>query len=405
MEYPNSLKFANQIAAATCLLVVTLSFGFPKYAGAQVPGARTSEPSSEFLVRLPAHTVPQVLDGRAMRVSHYNPDQMLRLVLAIWPPHMPEEEQLIRDLQTKGSPNFHQFLSAEEWDARFAPSVEDEQKVVDWAQSQGLTVTNRYSHRLIVDLEGTAGTIEKAFGVTINNYQLGDELDFANDRDPSLPQSLSGIVYSVQGLNNIQREHGSKPGSERIKGPDYSPGPVVDFHGEDHKDADPSKATYQLDANSEPVPNLSNGKMDPSDLYSSQTYNWHGLQRLSHCCNVHNDSTGSPAVSSIAIVGFGDFLASDIAGFASAYGLAYNWTSYTIAGPPGCNKGQTPPCATGETTQDIEWSIATANSFGSYNTTSHVYIYLGGNGANSTARTAPTPRCTAIFSTTTRPAY
>jgi hypothetical protein len=331
-------------------------------------------------VVLPNHVPLKVQNGSATPIGHYDPNQMLRLVLAVQPPHGAEEEQFIQELITKGSPNFHKFLSADEWRARFAPSAADEQKVVDWAQSQGLTVTKRYSHRLIVDVEAPAGVIEKAFGVTINSYQLGNQVRFSNDRDPGLPSSLSGIVYNVQGLDNIQVDHGSSPGSEKLTAPDYAPGPVVGAASTDRKDGDATKLPARA-ANGGTVSNLTGGFMDPTDLYSSQTYNYNGLQRFSHCCNVHNDSTGSPAVSSIAIAGFGNFLGSDISGFHDTYPyLAYNWTAYDIDGTPGCNtSSETPPCATGETTEDIEWSIATSNSFGSANDTSHVYIYLGGN--------------------------
>jgi len=340
-----------------------------------------SSVSSEGLVTLASHTPSQVLDGTAMLVSHYRPEQKLRLVLAVRPPHMAEEEQFLAELQTKGSPNFHKFLTPEEWNARFGPSEEDEQKVVDWAKSQGLTVTNRYNHRLIVDLEAPVGVIEKAFGVTINNYQVGDEVDFANDRDPVLPSSLAGIVYSVQGLNNIQRDHGSRPGSELVKGPDYAPGPVAALGGGDHKDGDPTKLPSRLKADSAPDSNVTNNRLDPSDLYDSQIYNFNGLQALGHCCNPNHLASGSPNVSSIAIAGFGQFLGTDITGFQAANPyLAYNYNYYYIDGTPFC--GST--CATGETTEDVEYAIATSNSFGSYLDTATVYAYLGGNFNNGT---------------------
>ena len=124
--------------------------------------------SPEKTIGLPEHTPPQVLDGTAIRIGHYNPSQMLRLAIAVTPPHMAEEEQFIHDVTTPNSPIFHQYLSADEWNARFAPSAEDEQRIVDWAKSQGLTVTARFPNRLDVDLEAPAGVIEKAFGVTIN---------------------------------------------------------------------------------------------------------------------------------------------------------------------------------------------------------------------------------------------
>jgi len=34
------------------------------------------------------HTPHKVLDGTAIRVSHYNPEQKLRLALTVQPPHM-----------------------------------------------------------------------------------------------------------------------------------------------------------------------------------------------------------------------------------------------------------------------------------------------------------------------------
>ena len=391
MQKCHFLRLANIVAILPCLLAVTFFLAGSSQAQGQTSsaaGANQGSASTEGLVRLEGHTALQVLNGTAVRVGHYSPEQKLRLVLAIRPPHMAEEEEFNRGLVAKGSPEFHKFLTSEEWDARFAPSAEDEQKVVDWAQTQGLTVTNRYSHRLIVDIEAPAGVIEKAFGVTIDSYQYRDEVDFANDRDPLLPASLSGIVYSVQGLNNIQREHGSRPGSEKLRGPDYIPGPLVALAGADHGDGEPGKAMNLVKAIGGATPELTNKFIDPSDLYSSQTYNYGGLQNFSHCCNVHNDSTGSPAVSSIAIAGFGDFLGSDISGFAKTYGLSYNWTSYTIAGPLGCsNSSTTPPCATGETTEDVEYSIATSNNPSSSNDTSHVYIYLAGNFNNTTFTT------------------
>jgi Pro-kumamolisin, activation domain/Bacterial Ig-like domain (group 3) len=361
-----------------CLLILLLSLLATGPAWAQDNQASVS---SEGSVTLARHTPFLVQSGSALPVSHYNSDQKLRVVLAVRPPHLAAEEEFLKQLMTKGSPNFHKFLTPEQWNARFAPSEADEQKVVDWAKSQGLTVTNRYNHRLIVDVEAPVSVLEKAFGVTINNYQVGDEVDFSNDRDPILPASLSGIVYSVQGLNNIERDHGSRPGSESIQVPDYLPGPVAALGGGDHKDGDSTKLPARPKAQSTLHSNVTNSHLDPSDLYDSQIYDFNGLQALGHCCNPFHLATGSPNVSSIAIAGFGQFLGSDITGFQTANPyLAYHYYYYYIDGTPFCSG----TCATGETTEDVEYAIATSNSFGSYLDTATVYVYLGGNFNNST---------------------
>lgn len=340
--------------------------------------------SVESSAVLAEHTAPQVLDGTAIRVGHYNPAQKLRLALAVRPPHMAEEEQFLKELQMPGSPSFHKFLTAEEWNARFAPTAEDEQKVVDWAQSQGLTVTSRYPNRLLVDVEAPAAAIEKAFSVTINSYKVGEEVDFANDRDPALPAHLTGIVQAVLGLNNIQRLHPASSKFPDVKGGDYSPGPALQEGPAIQFDAEDPAHPDAVFPSSNPSPELTGGRIDPSDIYSSQTYDYGGLQNLGHCCNPAHLATGSPKEASIGIAAFGTVQASDIVGFHNLYpSLAGNVSIVTIDGTPSCPKGQTAPCPSDETTMDTEWSMATANSFGAATDTAHIYVYIGGDGGLS----------------------
>jgi hypothetical protein len=381
------------LASAVLAIVAIAAYGQAANSGE----GEQSDASSDASVTLIGHTPPQVLDGTAMRVSHYDPEKKLRLVLAIQVPHMAEEEQFLAELQDRQSPLFHQFLSAEEWNARFAPSAEDEQKVVDWAESQGLTVTNRFANRLLVDLEAPVGVIEKVFNVTINNYQVDDEVDFSNDRDPAIPAHLSGIVSAVLGLNSIQRMRRVGSGS-KLKGPDYVPGPVYSVGESSQGDGDPTKAPWNQSAEmtSDPSDAMATGPtnhfLNPSEIFSSQAYNYTALYALGHCCNPHHDAGGSPPDSSIALVTGGSFLGEDANTFFKQYGLAWNYTVYSVDGtnPPGkkCTQGSSGcslPGLDDEAPLDVEYSTAMANSFGSANDTAHVYVYEFLNGLLSTS--------------------
>src|ERR1700719_3906507 len=125
------------------LFLLTLIACFSQSVAAQSAAAASGSPYA-------LQTPRQVFDGSANLIEHYNPNQKLRLTLALQPPHVAEEEQFLRELQTKGSPDYHRFLTPAEWTARFDPSQQDEQAVVDWAQSQGLTVTHRFPNRRLV---------------------------------------------------------------------------------------------------------------------------------------------------------------------------------------------------------------------------------------------------------------
>ena len=387
-------RHISSLATALCCLVAFIAFlaGSRQVSG-QAPAAQGNQISmpSVSAERLARHTPRQVLDGTAIRVSHYNPEQKLRLALAVQRPHEAEEEQFLTDLQTKGSPNFHRFLTAEEWSARFGPSVEDEQKIVYWAQSQGLTVTNRFTNRLLVDVEAPAGVIEKAFGVTINNYQVGDEVDFSNDNDPLIPAHLSGIVHAVLGLNSIVRAHRAGSSAKAKKGPDYVPGPVHVLGKNSQGEGDPSRRpqsqfSAMAQASSSAKPNMvdtsySGWLMEPSDIQSSQAYNYAALMALGHCCNPHNDSTGAPHDSSIGIASLGGYSDSDVTTFFKHYGMAWNYTPIAIDGAnpapggPECSTDCTLNADSGEGDLDLEYSTAMANSYGSATDTAQVYVY------------------------------
>src|SRR6478672_6708714 len=56
-------------------------------------------------------TPSTVTQGSAKFVSHYKPTEKLRFTIALKPQNSAEQEQLIEDLYTKDSPNFHKFLT------------------------------------------------------------------------------------------------------------------------------------------------------------------------------------------------------------------------------------------------------------------------------------------------------
>src|SRR4029077_15300512 len=169
----------------------------------------------------------------------------------------------------------------------------------------------RFPNRLIVDVEGTSATIEKAFGVQINSYQVGANAEFSNDREPVIPGNLAGILGSIGCLNSIQRVHAPHEGNVREKSADYSAGQVSTVGGAQH--ADGNKAAYDAalkaaakKAKSSRIdkdlpPPVTNGFIDPTDIYSSYGYDYAALQNQGHCCNPFHVATGSPNTTSIAI--------------------------------------------------------------------------------------------------------
>ena len=366
----DSRKFATRIMIVSCLLLVALVVLTSAMTWAQEPQVFSSNKLTAF-----TNTPRQVREASAPLVEAYSPASKLRLAISIKAPKMDEEEAFLKQLKDKSSPNFHKYLTPKQWNTRFAPSVQDEQAVVDWVSSHGLTVTARYPNRLMVDAEGTVDAIQRALNININRYEVNGTIEFSNDRDPQIPSNLEGIVQYIEGLNSILRMRPVNPHLKGMRGPDYSPGPVRQEGPSAHHDADPAavEALKSSKASRQTIPLVTNGFYDPSDIWSSDMYDFNALQAQGHCCNPTGNAGGTPPQTSIGLATDADFADSDIVGFHNQYPyLAGHWFRHYIDG--------TPSCCGDESTLDTEWSLATSNSRGSYLDTSSIHNYEAATG-------------------------
>ena len=338
-------------------------------------------PTAARAAAVHSQTPLQVRDHSAKLVDKLPSGQRLRLAIGLKPRNEAGQQRLLAQLQNRKSPMFHKYLTAAQWNARFAPSAANEAAVVSWARANRLAVSHRYPNRLLVDVEGTAANIESALHVSLNNYAIGGKSFFSNSSDPTLPSSISSIVSSVDGLNNVEQMVSASGMTDTSAMPRYSAGPASRLHASVH--ASGSHAALQKamkqSARKLAQPNAAPGNYDPTDIYSSQAYDENALHTQSNCCNpFHSPTANSPAQSSIAIVTAGShFLSTDMAGWNSAYPyIAYSINEYYIDG--------TPTSADYEGTMDTEWATSMANSFGCYCDTAHIYLYSGVNAAFST---------------------
>ncbi len=80
-------------------------------------------------------------------------------------------ERLLQQISDPASPNYRHYLTPAQFSEQFGPSVEDYQRVLDFARTNGLTVIATYSNRMVLNVSGEVPDIEKAFRVTMQVYQ------------------------------------------------------------------------------------------------------------------------------------------------------------------------------------------------------------------------------------------
>ncbi len=152
---------------------------------------------------LPATPARGLIDlGRA------SPDTQIRLAVTLAYRDQAGLDALVQAIATPGSPQYHQYMTAEQFNARFAPTPEDHAAVIAALQRAGLQVARTYENRTVIDVTGSAQAMEAYFGTEIHSVsQEGHGTRYANLTPATMPAELAGSVRTILGLDNLVRMH------------------------------------------------------------------------------------------------------------------------------------------------------------------------------------------------------
>jgi len=331
----------SKLKAALCVLSAILGFSQMASAQGRVPEAsqplsRIVEPISDTkLVLLRGNIRPETRLGTDLGgVDPQLPMQRMLLVLK----RSPEQETALAEFNARqldpSSPDFHHWLTPEEFGALYGPSDNDIVAVTAWLQNHGFTVDNVTKGRVFIEFSGTASLVQLAFHTQIRRYMVRGEEHIANSTDPSIPQAISPVVAGIVSLNNfyvtpLHQEWGTfRRDSKTQKWTPENPNIVTQpFFG---------------------VPLSGGGNFELVSPYDFAT-----IYNLLPLWNAGVDGTGQ----TIAIAGRSDISLTDVATFRSAFGLAAKAPTVIVNGPdPGIPSANDKV----ENTLDVEWSGAVA---------------------------------------------
>ena len=232
--------------------------------------------------------------------------------------------QLLIDLQNPASSSYHQWLTPEQFSARFGMSSADLNQVQTWLQSQGFTVTEVGRGGQFVKFSGTVAQAQAAFHTQIDRVNVNGVEHIANLTAPSLPRSLAAVTAAVTGLSDLTMQpHHVK----QIVAASTLQANASGLHPE---------YTSQLSGNH---------YLAPGDIYTM--YDEKGL--------ISAGTTGTGVT--IAVIGQSDIVAADIANFRAASGLAANAPTVKVYG---ADPGYPSTGDQDESELDLEWAGASA---------------------------------------------
>ena len=242
-------------------------------------------------------------------------------------------DALLDQQQDKSSPNYHQWLTPQQFGQQFGPADQDIQTITSWLQSHGFAVNRVSNGRTVIEFSGTADEVRQAFHTEIHRYNVNGEDHWANSSDPQIPTALMPVVAGINTLHNFPREAMHHLGGPVVRSKDtgalQSAEPLFTFGG------------------SCGVPGLACYGVGPYDF--ATIYN---ILPLWNTTPTHIDGTGQI----IAIVGESDINIQDVRDFRNYFGLPPNDPQVIVDGP---DPGTVPGDET-ESDLDVEWSGAVA---------------------------------------------
>jgi kumamolisin len=176
-----------------------------------VPALFSSAVAQTARTAVPGSTAgtPLAIDRGALAAQPSAAQISVTIVLALSDSN--EAENLLQSLSTPGDPQYHQFLTAEQFTERFAPNEGDVAKVVASLAGNGLVVERTTAFTL--KATGQPADLERAFAVSLHRYEVP-----AHDGIPGytyhaplssaiIPEEMSASVAGVVGLDSRPSFH------------------------------------------------------------------------------------------------------------------------------------------------------------------------------------------------------
>ena len=153
------------------------------------------------------HMREAVRTGQAQAVGRLPQTQILQLDMVLPLRDEAGLKRFLREVYDPASPNYRQFLTVQEFTARFGPSQQDYDAVVHFAQTHGLEVVGGTRDGMEVQVKGPVSAIETAFHINLRTYQHPTEnrTFYSPDREPTV--DLPFNLWHVSGLDNYSIPH------------------------------------------------------------------------------------------------------------------------------------------------------------------------------------------------------
>lgn len=157
---------------------------------------------------LTRHVRKAVVNNKDVRfLKPMSAEQLLRLDVVMPVRDHAGLKRFLQELYDPSSPSYRKFLKVEGFTAKFGPTQEDYDTVINFAKGNGFKVVGGSRNGMDIQIEGSVATIESAFHLTMGMYEdiKKNRTFYAPDREPTV--DLPFQLWHISGLDNYSIPH------------------------------------------------------------------------------------------------------------------------------------------------------------------------------------------------------
>ncbi len=196
----SSLRNLYAAGVSACALVCGAALPATAYAAPMI----TSAVNDANRVVVPGNIRPEVSRSSDLgRLPDSTVFDHIYLQLQRSPDREAALEAYLDTVNTKGAPNYHQWLKPDEFDRTYGPDPRDRAVIEAWLNQHGIKV-NAYTVNMVLDVTATAGQLKSAFGVDMHTIRGRDGMvHYANINEYSVPAALRPALLGPASLSNF----------------------------------------------------------------------------------------------------------------------------------------------------------------------------------------------------------
>jgi kumamolisin len=150
-------------------------------------------------------TVPNHALAQAQHLGPLPSDTQIQLAIGLAIKDPGALAQLISQIYNPRDPHYGKYLTSAQFAQQFLPTPDEANQVAERLKSLGLSVTNISSN--VIDAQGPASVVQKAFQVNIDQYSMPDgRLAYSLTSDPMISADIAPLISGIAGLSyNVRR--------------------------------------------------------------------------------------------------------------------------------------------------------------------------------------------------------